>query len=87
MYRTGDSKNNLLSYRGLVDTKIRSSDIDLPVQGLLKENFSLYTDQNMRGPLPPERVLIPMALHFFLGRVQAAVKLGRFYHVWSRNNF
>ena len=58
-------------------------------KGILKEKFSLCTDQNLRGggPLPLVRIRIPKALHFFLGRVQAAVKLGRFYHVWSRNNF
>ena len=28
--------NNLLSYCGLVDAKVRVSDIDLPVLGLLK---------------------------------------------------
>jgi hypothetical protein len=31
MYSTGNSMNNLLSYCGLVDAKIRASDIDLPV--------------------------------------------------------
>ena len=31
MYWTGNSMNNLLSYCGLVDAKIRASDIDLPV--------------------------------------------------------
>ena len=31
MYWTGNSINNLLSYCGLVDAKIRASDIDLPV--------------------------------------------------------
>ena len=32
MYWTGNSMNNLSSYCGLVDAKIRASDIDLPVQ-------------------------------------------------------
>ena len=32
MYWTGNSMNNLLSYCGLVDAKIRASDIDLQVQ-------------------------------------------------------
>ena len=31
MYWTGNSMSNLLSYCGLVDVKIRASDIDLPV--------------------------------------------------------
>ena len=31
MYRTRDSMNNLLTYCGLVDTKIKASDKDLPV--------------------------------------------------------
>ena len=31
MYWTGNSMNNLLSYCGLVDAKIRASDIDFPV--------------------------------------------------------
>ena len=31
MYRTGNSVNNLSSYCGLVDAKIRASDKDLPV--------------------------------------------------------
>ena len=31
MYWTGDSMDNLLSYYGLVDAKIRASDKDLPV--------------------------------------------------------
>ena len=31
MYWTGNSMNNLLSYCGLVDAKIRASDKDLPV--------------------------------------------------------
>ena len=31
MYRTGKSMNNLLSYCGLVDAKIRASEKDLPV--------------------------------------------------------
>jgi hypothetical protein len=30
--------NNILSYRGLIDAKIRASDKDLPVEGL---NFAL----------------------------------------------
>ena len=34
----GNSMNNLLSYCGLVDAKIRASDKDLPVEGL---NFAL----------------------------------------------
>ena len=34
MYSTGDSKNNLLSYCGLVDAKIRASDNHLPVPKL-----------------------------------------------------
>ena len=34
MYWTRDSMNNLLSYCGLVDTKIRASDKDLPVDFL-----------------------------------------------------
>ena len=31
MYRTGKSMNNLLSYCGLVDARIRASNKDLPV--------------------------------------------------------
>ena len=31
LYWTDNSMNNLLSYFGLVDAKIRASDIDLPV--------------------------------------------------------
>ena len=34
MYWTGNSMTNLLSYCGLVDAKIRPSDIDLPVKSL-----------------------------------------------------
>jgi hypothetical protein len=34
MYRTGKSMNNLLSYCGLVDARIRVSNKDLPVQKL-----------------------------------------------------
>ena len=30
-YRTGNSMNNLLSYCGLIDAKIRAYDKDLPV--------------------------------------------------------
>ena len=33
MYRTGKSMNNLLSYCGLVDARIRASNKDLPVPG------------------------------------------------------
>ena len=33
MYLSGNSINNLLSYCGLVDAKIRASDKDLPVTG------------------------------------------------------
>ena len=33
IYWTGKSKNNLLSYCGLVDVRINASDKDLPVQG------------------------------------------------------
>jgi hypothetical protein len=32
MYWTGNSMNNLLSYCGLIDAKIRASDKDLPVK-------------------------------------------------------
>ena len=32
MYWTGKSMNNLLSYCGLVDARIRASDKDLPVK-------------------------------------------------------
>ena len=38
MYRIGKSMNNLSSYCGLVDTKIRASDKDLPVKNKLKHN-------------------------------------------------
>ena len=34
MYRTGKSMNNLSSYFGLIDAKIRASDKDLPVQAI-----------------------------------------------------
>ena len=34
MYWTGKSMNNLLSYCGLVDTRISASEKDLPVLGL-----------------------------------------------------
>ena len=49
MYWTGDTKNNLLSYCGLVDTKIRASDNHLPVIGtyvslLYKELWEDKTD-------------------------------------------
>ena len=37
MYWTCNSMNNLLSYCGLVDAKIRASDIDLPVSNQLNE--------------------------------------------------
>ena len=37
MYWNGDSKNNLLSYFGLVDAKIRVSDNHSPVQKLLSK--------------------------------------------------
>ena len=36
MYWTGNSMNNLLSYCGLVDAKIRASDIDLPVMNVVQ---------------------------------------------------
>ena len=36
MYWTGDSMNNLLSYCGLVDAKIRASDNYLPVNLVVK---------------------------------------------------
>ena len=43
MYWTGKSKNNLLSYGGLVDVRINASDKDLPVlfQTLEYKNFGL----------------------------------------------
>ena len=39
MYWTGNSMENLLSYCGLVDAKIRGSDIDLPVEISVKNTF------------------------------------------------
>ena len=33
MYKTGKSMNNLLSYYGLIDARIRPSNKDLPVMG------------------------------------------------------
>ena len=41
MYRTRNSMNNLLSYCGLVDRKIRGSDKDLPVLNRVKELFAI----------------------------------------------
>ena len=41
MYRTGNSMNNLLSYCGLIDAKIRASDKDLPVTGKQEPPFAL----------------------------------------------
>ena len=37
MYRTGKLMNNLLSYCGLVDARIRASKKDLPVMGNLRK--------------------------------------------------
>ena len=37
MYRTGKLMNNLLSYCGLFDSRIRASNKDLPVQ--VKDHF------------------------------------------------
>ena len=36
MYRTGKSMNNLLTYCGIVDARIRASNKDLPVTGILE---------------------------------------------------
>ena len=36
--------NNLLSYCGLIDAKIRASDKDLPVQAAISEVFSTDED-------------------------------------------
>jgi hypothetical protein len=36
LYRTGKLMNNLLSYCGLLDPRIRASDKDLPVQKTVK---------------------------------------------------
>ena len=38
MHWTGDSVNNLLSYCGLVDAKIRASDKDVPVTKVKMDN-------------------------------------------------
>ena len=35
LYFSGDSMNNLLSYCGLTDSKMRASDTDLPVENKL----------------------------------------------------
>ena len=43
MYWTCISMNNLSSYCGLVDAKIRASDKDLPVQGLIFTMFETLT--------------------------------------------
>ena len=40
MYRTGKSMNNLLSYCGLVDARIRASNKDLPVSPWKKKIFA-----------------------------------------------
>ena len=47
MYWTGDSKNNLLPYCGLVDAKIRASDNHLPVQyrNVLRNVSEMITSQ------------------------------------------
>ena len=50
MYRTGKSMNNLLSYCGLVDSRISTSDKDLPVQ-LLYCTF-LIAEFVATSPLP-----------------------------------
>ena len=39
MYRTGKSMNNLLSYCGLVDARIRASNKDLPVSMVDLERY------------------------------------------------
>ena len=39
MYKTCNSMNNLSSYCELVDAKIRASDKDLPVSGVLNPGF------------------------------------------------
>ena len=44
MYLTCNSMKNLLSYCGLVDTRISASDKDLPVQ-VIFDDFKFY--QNM----------------------------------------
>ena len=42
-YWTGNSMNNLLSYCGLVDAKIRASDIDSPLSGFVwYEDWSFF---------------------------------------------
>ena len=55
MYRTGNSANNLSSYCGLLDAKIRASDIYLPVpeikmEYLLVMYFSTYSNAFLVSP-------------------------------------
>ena len=42
MYWSGNSMNNLLSYSGLVDVKIRASDKDLPVQWVYNGKWDTF---------------------------------------------
>ena len=53
--------NNLLSYRGLDDAKIRASDKDLPVKA---QNFSFSTDhtENQRKNCPLTSVIVSLIL-------------------------
>ena len=39
MYKTHNSMNNLLSYCGLIDTRISASEKDLPVYSILVSNL------------------------------------------------
>ena len=46
MYSTGNSMNNLSSYCGIVNERIRASDKDLPVSK--KRNPSIYMQYTLR---------------------------------------
>ena len=49
MYWTCNSMNNLSSYCGLVDAKIRASDKDLPVSWQLQKSFFIYQKNLTQG--------------------------------------
>ena len=51
MYRTGKSMNNLLSYCGLVDARIRASNKDLPVLEKVQMTFEKNSKAAFNSPI------------------------------------
>ena len=59
MYRTGKSMNNLLSFSGLVDVRINTSDKDLPVILYSSGLYQVWADKFLKNCTPCVTPLCP----------------------------